>query len=220
MRMAYEELLRRRSAAPGVKVKLAPLLEKYTIPRRTFNRCIVNGGKAAPLGRHRSLVDVLEDRLVRFVAFRSDFNKPLDGYQIQSVASSLASSTLALLECDVPGERDEKESREYQALRSFKASDGWLECFRERHKDVFTPRDPELVPQPRAVSASPHSIRNEVLTKEKALAMLDAMNRGDGRPGNADRVPACRKWNTDESGSGAPIPSPRSTCERAVSIAR
>lgn len=196
LRAAYQELVKRRRAAPGTRVKIAPFLRDFSlthdiwIPVRTFKRFINNGGCVPPPpGRRMTLVKLLEDRIVTFAKFRWTFGKALTWSHLCLIAQCLAKSLNNIL------------GGEDKSLSDFKASDGWLRRFRKAYEEEITGRKPELASVARAMSANPHSIRNEVETRGRALAMIDERNNNK-EPGTGDpsAVPPLLKWNTDETG--------------------
>lgn len=173
-----------KAAPPGFRPRPSIFAESYGIPPKTFFKCIANGGKPPALGRSLTLIEAIEERMVNFGIFRFHFGKSLPWSYFQTLAARMASSLN-----DIIGPVDK--------LEKFKASKGWLRGFKERHSDRMTKRKIQIVSNGRAAAANPYSIRDELATRIEALEMVDKLNGGEG---NADNVPASRKWNTDETG--------------------
>jgi len=184
---AYADYKTLMQSAPGVKVNLADLARRHNIPYNTLKAQISNGGKPLELGRGTSLPTIVEKRLAELIEYRFKFGKSLEWQEVRHCAKLIAKSLL-----DVVGPNEK--------LEEFKASEKWLKGFCMRYDAVVTSRKPELVSIGRAAAANPHSIRNEIETRIRALEMVDQLNGG---PGVAENVPPERKWNTDESGFSA-----------------
>lgn len=82
-------------------------------------------------------------------------------------------------------------------IRDFKASNGWLELFKKRHRETITGRKPELLDPARAAAGNVHSMRNELATRIHALEEVDRLNGGEGI---AENVKPSHILNTDEMG--------------------
>jgi len=184
---AFSDYVERRQAAPGVQPNISQLSISHKVPYNTLKRLIKNHGKPVPLGKTPTLPLSLETRLADLVEYRFNFGKPLEWDEVRICAKRLFNSMNEVL-----GDNG--------CIESFEATSGWLRGFRNRFFSSVTGRKPELVSKGRAAAANPHSIRNEVETRIRALEMVDMLNGGQGI---AENVPAERKWNTDESGFAA-----------------
>jgi len=180
---AFNDYLARLKAAPGVQPNMRQLSNSHGIPYNTMKRLIKNQGKPVPLGKNPTLPSELEKRLADLVEYRYNFGKPLEWDQVRICAKRLADSMLGIV-------------GESESLASFEATSGWLRGFRSMYHDSISGHKPELVSKGRAAEANPHSIRNEVETRIRALEMIDELNGGQGI---AENVAPERKWNTDES---------------------
>jgi hypothetical protein len=145
----------------GEGANIARIADKHNVPRTTLRRQLAkpNPTDFRHFGRQPVLGPAVEAILLEYVNYRFSVGQALRWPRLLHLSAALAQDLARRL----------PQSDYQEELMAFKASSGWLNNFRQRHKEVLTSRRAQNSQRARAVSCSEATMKEEIRLRKEAF---------------------------------------------------